>query len=314
GDPIEMFRTSLVSDGLSYGAAYYPWLRTSLTPPARATYESLSFEARKRLFDLVNADPGIYMPSLSARERSRALDLMEQIKLLNPLVSPREIPKRLAPEKLHAELLGSVPLYAEIMERLDRRPILLPPSAAMAAIMSKVDKDRGVWKAPANVSVMGVTELMVNIDNAAQVDLNTPISGKSVNAIRMFPTEGPLVWGARTLDGNSAEWRYINVRRTMIMIEQSIKAAISAYVFEPNDSDTWAAIKSMVSNYLTNLWSQGAFAGVTPSEAFNVSIGLGRTMTAQDILEDRLIVSVLVALVRPAEFIVLNFTQTQQRS
>jgi len=94
-----------------------------------------------------------------------------------------------------------------------------------------------------------------------------------------------LVWGARTLDGNSQDWRYINVRRTLIMIEQSLKLACSAYVFEANDSGTWITIKSMINNFLDNLWKQGALAGAVPEEVFDVQIGLGTTMTPNDILD-----------------------------
>ena len=94
-----------------------------------------------------------------------------------------------------------------------------------------VDNSRGVWKAPANVSLNGVVSPAVNISHDDQEDLNVTTQGKSINAIRSFIGEGVLVWGARTLDGNSLDWRYINVRRTMIMLEQSIKLATKAYVF-----------------------------------------------------------------------------------
>lgn len=306
-DPITQFRNSLTASELSYGAAYYPWLRTSLTAQRPATYESLTPASRTRLYDLVNVDPETYLPSMTASERGLALERLAQIK-------PDNAAKTLDPEVLHKELLGTVPFYGELVAHLNNRQIILPPSAGMAGIMTKVDNDRGVWTAPANIGFDDVAMLLVSIDNNTQADLNAPLSGKSVNAIRAFPGAGTLVWGARTLDGNSNEWRYINVRRLMIMIEQSIRMALAPYVFEPNEASTWETIDAMVSNYLRGLWSRGALQGAKPSDAYNVAVGLGKTMTAQDILEDRLIVSVQLAVVRPAEFMVITLEQTQKRS
>jgi len=133
-------------------------------------------------------------------------------------------------------------------------------------------------------------------------------------AIRAFPGRGVLIWGARTLDGNSQDWRYINVRRTIIMLEQSIKYATLAYVFEPNVASTWVTIKNMIANFLTNQWKAGALAGAKPEEAFSVDVGLGSTMTGDDILNGLMNVMVKVALVRPAEFIVITFQQKMQTS
>jgi phage tail sheath protein FI len=143
------------------------------------------------------------------------------------------------------------------------------------------------------------------------VDANT---GKSINVIRLFPGIGTMVWGARTLDGNSNEWKYINVRRTLTMIEQSIKLSTRAFVFEPNDANTWVSVKSMTSHFLTNLWKQGALAGADPDQAFQVHIGLGTTMTGDDILNGVMRVTVNVAIVRPAEFMVITFEQMMQSS
>jgi len=147
-----------------------------------------------------------------------------------------------------------------------------------------------------------------------QEGLNVDISGKSINAIRMFPGMGVLVWGARTLDGNSLDWRYIPVRRTITMLEQSCKLAVKDYVFAPNIANTWVEIQSMISNFLTNIWKQGGLAGSTPEDAFSVHVGLGSTMTPEDILEGILRVQIKVALVRPAEFIILQFEQQMAKS
>ena len=130
-----------------------------------------------------------------------------------------------------------------------------------------------------------MTAPCVNISHDDQEDLNVTAQGKSINAIRPFVGEGVLVWGARTLDGNSLDWRYINVRRTMIMLEESIRLAAKAYVFEPNTASTWVTMRSMIENFLTGVWKQGGLAGAIPEDAFSVHVGLGETMTPVDILE-----------------------------
>ena len=111
------------------------------------------------------------------------------------------------------------------------------------------------------------------------------MNGKAVNAIRSFPGEGIKVWGARTMDGNSLDWRYINVRRTMIFLEESIKNAARAYVFEPNVVNTWVNMRSMIDGFLRGVWKRGGLAGTSPEDAYSIHIGLGDTMTPEDILE-----------------------------
>lgn len=216
---------------------------------------------------------------------------------------------------LHLGLVATSPTYSLIIEEICSVMNLLPPSSAMAGIYTMVDNSRGVWKAPANVSVSGVVKPSINITHDDQENLNVDaVSGKSINAIRTFPGVGTMVWGGRTLDGNSLDWKYINVRRTMIMLEQSIKLALRSYVFEPNDANTWVTVKSMIVNFLSEKWKQGALAGASPEDAFEVQIGLGSTMTSLDILEGKMFVSVKLAIVRPAEFIVVTFEQQMQKS
>ncbi|WP_221624611.1 phage tail sheath C-terminal domain-containing protein [Burkholderia sp. Bp8963] len=186
----------------------------------------------------------------------------------------------------------------------------LPPAGAVAGIYAAVDNARGVWKAPANVGVANAIQPTIQIDNDTQDSLNVDAgSGKSINAIRAFTGMGTLVWGARTLAGNDNEWRYVNVRRFCIFAEESIRKATMQFVFEPNDANTWVKVKGMIENFLTTLWRQGALMGAKTSDAFSVSVGLGNTMTALDVLEGRMIVVVALAPVRPAEFIVLQFVQ-----
>ena len=155
---------------------------------------------------------------------------------------------------------------------------------------------------------------MVEVTDTEQEDLNVPLSGKAVNAIRSFTNRGVIVWGARTLDGNSQDWRYIHVRRTMIMLEQSIKNALKTYVFDANDGNTWLNVKNMCSNFLTTIWQAGGLIGAKPEDAFSVQVGLGVTMTAVDILDGYMRVTILVALTHPSEFIAITFQQQMQKS
>lgn len=206
-------------------------------------------------------------------------------------------------------------LYNQIKAEIGLLPIKLPPSATMAGVYARVDTNRGVWKAPANVGLNYVTEPSVQITHDDQRDLNVDTTaGKSINAIRAFTGKGILVWGARTLAGNDNEWRYISVRRFFNMAEESIKKATEQFVFEPNDKNTWVRVKAMIDNFLTLQWRAGALAGPTPDKAFYVSVGLGETMTAQDVLEGRMNVEIGMAVVRPAEFIILKFSHKMQEA
>jgi phage tail sheath protein FI len=216
--------------------------------------------------------------------------------------------------QVHRSLRLVSPVYLKTMTDVRKKLNCLPPSGGMAGVYTRVDNTIGVFKAPANTGMVSVISAAVDITSADQEDLNMPLDGKAINAIRAFPGRGVLIWGARTLDGNSQDWRYINVRRTIIMLEQSIKYATLAYVFEPNVASTWVTIKNMITNFLTNQWKAGALAGAKPEEAFSVDVGLGSTMTPDDILNGFMNVMVKVALVRPAEFIVITFQQKMQTS
>ncbi len=204
-------------------------------------------------------------------------------------------------------------LYNKIKTALAEQRVVLPPSAAMAGIYARVDREQGVWKAPANTGVLAVLGPVTKITDDDQDQLNVdPTAGKSINAIRAFTGKGTLVWGARTLAGNDNEWRYISVRRLFITIEESTKKASAFAVFEANDQSTWLKVKAMIESYLYGLWEQGALAGSKPEDAYYVNVGLGTTMTPQDVLEGRMIVEIGVAAVRPAEFIVLKFSHKLQ--
>jgi len=193
--------------------------------------------------------------------------------------------------------------------------VVLPPSSTIAGIYATVDRTRGVWKAPANESINFVVKPTIKITDREQDDLNVHVDGgKSVNAIRGFTGRGNLVWGARTLAGNDNEWRYVSVRRFFNFVEESVKKATSVFVFEPNSKNTWVKVKAMIENFLIVQWRAGALVGDKPEHAFFVKVGLNETMTAEDVLNGYMVVEIGMAVVRPAEFIILQFSHKMQES
>jgi len=220
-----------------------------------------------------------------------------------------------APIRLSGLAETSNSLYEAAKAAIRALPCKLPPSSSMAGIYASIDNSRGVWKAPANVSINNIIKPTIEFSSIVQDEMNVdPGSGKSVNAIRTFTGKGTLVWGARTLAGNDNEWRYINVRRLFIFIEESVKKASEPFVFEPNDANTWVRVQAMVENFLSVLWRQGALQGVKPEHAFYVAVGLGKTMTSEDILNGKMIIEIGLAAVRPAEFIILRFSHKMAES
>ncbi|MCL6258081.1 phage tail sheath family protein [Aquiflexum sp. TKW24L] len=312
-DPIDFFRDNIGIDFLSYAAAYYPWLYTTVVQKGEVSFKNLDPE-----IDLESILPESNAQKLILEFPKNEVDFRIAFQKEFPNIS--QIPEvafndfvNQKKDHLHLGLMATSPTYASILEEIRSMMNLLPSAAALVGVYTMVDNNRGVWKSPANVSLNAVIKPAVEISHEEQENLNVHVSGKSINAIRTFPGVGTLVWGARTLDGNSLDWRYINVRRTIIMVEQSIKLALRAYVFEPNDANTWITVKSMIVSFLTEKWKQGALAGASPEDAFDVQIGLGVTMTGLDILEGNLLVSVKLAIVRPAEFIVVTFQQQMQK-
>ncbi|MDR1632379.1 MAG: phage tail sheath subtilisin-like domain-containing protein [Dysgonamonadaceae bacterium] len=300
GDVVNAFREAIGSNFLDYGAAYYPFLNTSIVQENELSFLNLDVKKLKELLDEeLNASA---MPEAKMKQAQQYIDSLE--KDLTDVENAT----------LHKVLSQISPLYTQIIKEMRLSLNLLPVSAAMAGVYTLVDNSKGVWKAPANLSIATVVSPTVNISHEEQEDLNVPISGKSVNAIRFFTGEGVKVWGARTLDGNSLDWRYVNVRRTLIMLEESVKNAAKAYVFDPNVAATWVNVKSMISNFLNGIWKRGGLAGAVPDDAYSVYVGLGETMTPEDILEGIMRITVLVAIARPAEFIEITFQQQMQKS
>lgn len=310
-------RALITADRLSYGVVYYPWLNTNILNLSWVTFLNLSETARSALSAEIAAELNATIPD-KATERERKKLEEAHANLISALaVKDEEIAgfsdeDRQQAARDHTALLTASPGYEALMERLCQKMNILPPGAGMAGVYTRTDTEIGVFKAPANTGLVSVISPTVAISDEEQEDLNVPLDGKAVNAIRSFPGRGLLVWGARTLDGNSQDWRYVNVRRTMIMLEQSIALAARAYVFEPNDASTWITVKTMIENFLTNQWKMGTLAGSKPEEAYSVDVGLGSTMTGNDILDGNMRVTVHVAVVRPAEFMVITFQQKMQ--
>ncbi|MFD2673186.1 phage tail sheath family protein [Marinicrinis sediminis] len=193
--------------------------------------------------------------------------------------------------------------WLQVFDPLEKRSIFIPPSGSMAGIYARSDQSRGVQKAPANEVVRGCTGLDCQYNNGEQDILNP----RGVNLIRAFSGQGIRVWGARTTSSNGL-WKYINVRRLFIFVEESIKAGTNWVVFEPNDEMLWARVNRTIEAFLTRIWRDGALMGSSASEAFFVNIGRS-TMTQDDIDNGRLICEIGIAPVKPAEFVIFRITQ-----
>jgi phage tail sheath protein FI len=279
---ITAFRNGIGTRNLKYGAAYHPFIETTIP---------------------WNWDEGTITVSQLARRNDDGT-------LTRP--SPYN---RMTLTGLKSDATNPSPLiYGNVRSELSLFSVVLPPAAAVAGVYATVDRTRGVWKSPANESLASVRSLTVAIDQDLNDNMNVDTTGKSINALRAFAGKGFLVWGARTLAGNDNEWRYVSVRRFFTMVEVSCKNATEPFVFEPNDAGTWVKVKAMIENFLVVQWRAGALAGAKPEDAFYVRVGLGTTMTAQDILEGRMIVEIGMAVVRPAEFIVLRFSHKMQEA
>ena len=311
-------KSAVILNGKTYSSDSKDAVDTSVTSNLTIAGQSLTLQIAGADAGLLSGTDAVILTGTVSSatpdmaKKSAAVTNITKVWEDDTSIRPSDIPGYKS--TLDKTLRAISPVYVNILLAVKKRLNLLAPSAAMAGIYTLVDNSRGVWKAPANVSLNSVIGPTVNISSESQEDLNVTTAGKSINAIRTFIGEGTLVWGGRTLDGNSLDWRYINVRRTMIMLEESIKLASKAYVFEPNVANTWVTIKSMIRNFLTGIWKRGGLAGASPDDAFGVFCGLGETMTPDDILEGILRVTVLVALSRPAEFIEITFQQQMQKS
>lgn len=352
------FREYVGSNGLSYGAAYYPYLKTTYTKdisfdemlkidelktkaeviPLFEDYDKTAVDTvkkestsdaelaelnkfeEKEITDATARPEDVFEEYLGKKyqllyngldiEKDTFKDNKDGQKMLNRIIEAKNR-KPLMAKAFAAQIDG----YAEKLAELQDEASIITPSGAIAGIYVATDGNKGVWQAPANMSlaaVGAVTEIISDNDQAGMnVDDN---AGKSVNAIRFFTGKGILVWGARTLDGNSNEWRYVSVRRLFNYVEESVQKSTNWAVFQPNDANTWVKIQCQIENFLNNLWRDGALAGPTPDKAYYVKVGQDITMTADDINRGYLIVEIGIAAVRPAEFIVLKFSHKVQEA
>jgi phage tail sheath protein FI len=295
---IDTFRMNTGVQGLNYGTAYYPFIGTTIMQPSDVDYTNLFGGDLKQLAPLIN-------PANNPNQSVATI--------LGNIANPSGTP--LSTTQYNNSLTNASKVYSTILKHILSDVNIMPPSGAMAGVITTTDNQSGVWESPANTSIVGVDSLPIRLSEAQQGSLNMDaVSGKSINVIRSFNGIGILVWGARTLDGNSLDWKYLSVRRTMTFLEQSCKLAAHPYVFQPNDKNTWEAVKSMIGSFLTSIWKEGGLMGAVPTDAFSVDCGLGSTMTGDDILNGFMNVTVKVAVVRPAEFIVLTFQQQMATS
>ena len=249
------------------------------------------------------AVPGITIPEVvvslvghceNMKNRVAVLDMPEELSKVKDLVEYRNLVDSTYAAMYHP--------WIQVFDQATRKAGFIPPSGAVMGIYARTDSFRGVHKAPANETVY-CTGLKINYTKSEQDMLNP----EGINLIRNLPGQGIRVWGARTASSNSA-FRYINVRRLFIYIEESIKANTNWVVFEPNDATLWSRVHLTVSNFLENLWRTGMLAGATPSEGFFVEIG-NTTMTKDDIMNGRLICNIGIAPNRPAEFVIFRVSQ-----
>ena len=257
----------------------------------------------------IMAVPGVTDPNVQLMLVAHCENLASRFAVLD---IPRDS-KKVADVIAHRDIFDSnyAALYhpwLTIFDPLDKKNIAIPPSGSMLGIYARSDNTRGVHKAPANEVVRACVGLDCQFNKGEQDILNP----KGVNLIRSFPGQGIRVWGARTATSN-ASWKYINVRRLFIFIEESIKANTNWAVFEPNDEVLWVRVQRTISVFLTGLWRNGSLAGSSPDEAFFVNIGRN-TMSQDDIDNGRLICVIGVAPVKPAEFVIFRISQKTSSS
>lgn len=308
---INTFRDK-VSKDLCYGAAYYPYLKTSYPKniPFREVLKALGIISAAPADD-VNPEARQEEDKEPTFDRSQT-PTQEQIRERAAWIARQDEDDPEIKMKMNA-IIPLIDKYAETLEDLKDEASVIPPSGAIAGLYVATDNRVGVWQAPANVGIAGIKDVCVQINDNQQAGMNVdPLTSKSINAIRFFKGKGILVWGSRTLDGGSEEWKYVPVRRLFSYVEQSVKLATDWAVFQPNDANTWVRIKCQISNFLSTLWRDGALAGASADEAFFVEVGKGITMTESDINNGLLRVRIGLAAVRPAEFIILEFSHKVQ--
>lgn len=313
---VTAFHADIAGGGLDYsfGAAYYPALRTTTVGTPEAGVGNLAIFGE----DPATADTLADLLVKQAKATMAPAQLDPVMKTIAGILpgragAPQGTPiartDTAALARATDVLCAALPVMARIRQAIADRMNVQPPSGAMAGVICKTDHARGVWVSPANVSLESVTAPAVPLTDGDQMSLATAPDGHSINVIRAFSWRGTLVWGARTLDNNNYDLRYIAARRTLIFIEQSIRNALTTYAAAANSGQTWTAAKSAVARFLMSVWKEGGLVGSAPEQAFNVQCGPGKTMTEQDVQARRMIVQVALSITQPGEFIELTFVQ-----
>ena len=249
------------------------------------------------------AVPGITMPDVVVSLVSHCENMKSRFAVIDmpyDLIKTKELAEYR--EMIDSTYAAMYHPWVQVFDRSTQKAGFFPPSGSVMGVYARTDIARGVHKAPANETVM-CTDLSVNYNKGEQ-DILNPLG---VNLIRKLPGQGIRIWGARTASSNSA-FKYVNVRRLFIYVEESIKANTNWVVFEPNDTTLWTRVNITISSFLDTLWRSGMLAGATPEESYFVEIGAS-TMTHDDIKNGRLICNIGIAPSRPAEFVIFRVTQ-----
>ncbi len=255
------------------------------------------------------AVPGVTSPDVQLSLVSHCEKLASRFAVLDVPMTAKTVPDILQHRDIvDSDYCAMYHPWIKVFDPLDKKDTFIPPSGSVMGIFARSDSNRGVHKAPANEVLANCTGLYANY-NVIEQDLLNP---KGVNLIRKFPGAGIRVWGARTASSKPL-WKYVNVRRLFIYIEESIKANTNWVVFEPNDVALWSRVKRTVEIFLEGIWRTGALVGASPSEAFFVDVG-PNTMSKDDIDNGRLICTIGVAPVKPAEFVIFRITQKTEEA
>ena len=197
--------------------------------------------------------------------------------------------------------------WVQIPDPTTGAPRVVPPSGTVAGVFARIDSSRGVWKAPA-----GTEATLSGVTGLGDATINDTVNGQlniiGINCLRTFPLYGSLVWGSRTLAGSdvgSSPAKYIPVQRLRDFIEQSLQQSLRWAVFEPNGPGLWSSISLEVNSFMAALFREGAFAGATADQAYNVTCD-ATTTSPTDMISGIVNVNVAFAPIDPAEFVMLN--------
>ena len=287
---INEFRESIGEEYLGFGAAYSPHLK--IVPKKNISYRNWKDALYKN------------NSSIQLRDLTTNTTILTKIDELETAINNHD------PQAMNLEhnLSYLFPLIEKISQQLNQSVTIIPPSGAVAGIYCKTDEERGVWKSPSGIYsiINSVLKSEYTITKEDENKLTGGNTGKFINPIRYFPGSGFTIWGGRTLS-TDIEWRYIPTRRFINYVDESITVSLNQGGFTNNTNKTWTDLKTRIGSFLLNLWRLGALQGVKPEQAYFVRVGLGETMTLQDIEERKLIVETGISFLRPGEFIIRRY-------